>query len=126
MKNIFFKIVSFFFLLPNIVQAEGVGIQKAFSNVKENFGSQADVNNSDLLTVVASLVQLALSVMGVVFVIFMIYAGFLWLTAAGNDQKVDKSKTILFQSILGLIIVVGAYAITSFVVYIFSEQINLS
>lgn len=54
-----------------------------------------------------------LGLLGVVFMLLMIYAGFEWLTARGNEQQVEKAKDILKSSITGLIIVVIAYAITA-------------
>jgi hypothetical protein len=45
----------------------------------------------------------------------MIYAGILWMTAEGNDQQVAKAKSLLINSIIGIIIVFAAYAITSFI-----------
>jgi hypothetical protein len=45
----------------------------------------------------------------------MIYAGILWMTAQGNDQQVTKAKTLMINSVIGIIIVFAAYAITAFV-----------
>jgi len=46
----------------------------------------------------------------------MVYAGYLWMTARGESDQVDKAKKIIVQSIIGLVITVGAYSITAFVV----------
>lgn len=56
-----------------------------------------------------------LSFIGVIFMILVIYGGFLWMTARGNEQQVEKAKTLIIQSVIGLIIVLSAYAITSLV-----------
>jgi hypothetical protein len=48
--------------------------------------------------------------------ILIVYAGFLWMTARGNEQTVEKAQTIIRSSVIGLIIVLGAYSITSFIV----------
>jgi hypothetical protein len=62
------------------------------------------------------IVQIVLSLLGVAFLGFMIYAGIMWMTAQGNEQKVEKAKSMITESIVGLIIVIAAYAIAYFVI----------
>lgn len=57
----------------------------------------------------------ALSLLGVVFMVLIIYGGFTWMFARGNDQAVTKAKGIIQTAIIGLVIVISAYAITTFV-----------
>jgi len=45
----------------------------------------------------------------------MIYAGITWMTAQGNEQQVAKSKTLMINAVIGIIIVFAAYALTSFI-----------
>lgn len=55
------------------------------------------------------------SVLGLVFFLLMIYSGIMWMTAAGNPDRVGKAKRILVSSIIGLAIVMLALGITYFV-----------
>jgi len=49
-------------------------------------------------------------------VIFIIYSGFLFVTAQGSEEKIKRAKTVLWWTLLGLAIVIGAYALaTAFV-----------
>jgi len=128
MKNILSKISALFLLLPNIVFAQtqvpnsGTGIKSAFRVAEETASSSYNTTrNLDL--VLGDIILIILSSIGAVFVIFIVYAGYLWMTASGNEQKVDKSIQILKQSIIGLIVVVGAYAIAYFVIQIFGAQL---
>ena len=50
-----------------------------------------------------------------IFVILMIYAGILWMTAGGNEKQVEKAKNIISRAAIGLVIVVSAYAVTYFI-----------
>lgn len=59
------------------------------------------------------------SLLGIIFIGLILYSGFVWMTAKGNDAKVTKAKDNLTDSIIGLIIIIGAYALTSFVLQIF-------
>lgn len=66
-------------------------------------------------TLAGSVVGTALSLISVVFFILMIYSGFLWMTARGNDQIVTKAKDTLIAAIIGMVLVLSAFAITNFV-----------
>lgn len=65
--------------------------------------------------IVASIIQYALSFLGVIFLALLIYAGFLWMTAAGDQDKITKAKQILQSSVIGLIIIISSYTVTYFV-----------
>ena len=65
---------------------------------------------------VGSIINTFLGVLGILAVVLIIYAGYLWMTARGNEQQVEKAKDILTQAIIGLVIILTAYAITKFVV----------
>ena len=62
------------------------------------------------------IVRIALSFLGVMFMILIIYAGFLWMNARGNETDIEKAQEIIRAAVIGLIIVVSAYSITYFVV----------
>lgn len=66
-------------------------------------------------SVVGNVVSIALSMIGIVFFLLILYAGFNWMIARGNAEAVDKSKAIIEGAVIGLIIVMAAYAITNFV-----------
>ncbi|MFH0854029.1 MAG: hypothetical protein V1891_00850 [bacterium] len=65
--------------------------------------------------IVAEIIKYALSFLGIIFLVLILYGGFLWMTAGGNDDKVAQSKTIIINGVIGLIIILSAYAITYFV-----------
>ncbi len=48
-------------------------------------------------------------------VIFIVYAGFLWLTAAGNEKQVEKAKQVISAAVIGMIVILLAWAIVAFV-----------
>jgi hypothetical protein len=65
--------------------------------------------------VVGRVLGQVISFVGIIFFILMLYAGFLWMTAAGDEKKIEQAKQILLAAIIGLVIVGAAYAITKFV-----------
>lgn len=67
-------------------------------------------------SVIASIIQTALSFLGVIFLILMIYGGYLWMTARGNEEQSGKAKNTIVAAIIGIVIVLSAYAISYLVI----------
>ncbi|MFA6424322.1 MAG: pilin [Candidatus Magasanikbacteria bacterium] len=62
-----------------------------------------------------NIVKVVLSLIGILFFALMLYAGITWMKAFGRSEDVEKAKEMITQAIIGLIIVMAAYAITNFV-----------
>ena len=73
-------------------------------------------------TLVGEIIAVVLSFLGVVFLILMIYGGFLWMTAGGSEQQVEKAKKLITAAIIGLIVVVSAYAISHLLVTTLGDE----
>ena len=80
-----------------------------------------DPEKQDIDPIIARIIKIWLSVFGIVFLVLIIYGGFIWMTAGGSEEKVTKARQIIINSAIGLAIVMMAYAITWFVVYQLSE-----
>ena len=72
--------------------------------------------NQTLTEIIGSVISTALGLLGVIFLILAVYAGFLWTTSQGSEEKTKKAKQILSSSVVGLVITLAAYAIATFVV----------
>ena len=70
---------------------------------------------ADVSTTIGKAVGVGLSFIGVLFLGLLIYGGFTWMFARGNQQDVQKAKDIMEAAVIGLIIVIAAYAITAYV-----------
>lgn len=102
--------------LANVQAQEGnYGLDASASKVSAFSEQMGDYNTNFLNTRIGSIIGIALSFIGVIFLILMIYAGISWMTASGNQEKVTKAKDLIINAIIGLIIVLAAYAITSFI-----------
>lgn len=73
-------------------------------------------NGKSLPLFIGSLINVFLSALGLIFIVLVVYAGYLWMTAGGEATKVDKAKKLLGQAVIGLVITVGAFAISSYVI----------
>lgn len=56
-----------------------------------------------------------LTLVGVVFLIFMVYGGFRWMLARGNEDEVKKAQRIIWGAIIGVFVIIAAYAITTII-----------
>ena|SRR3989338_2016093 len=80
------------------------------------YGKYSGLEPTDIRYSIANIIRLSLGFLGVGALILMLYAGFMWMTSAGSEEKVGKAKKILWGAIIGLAIILSAFAITSFVI----------
>ncbi len=99
-------------LLPCLVFAESP--MDKLDNVAQD-GGYSPADNTTMAAVAGRAVFIFLGLLGIIFIILMIYAGYLWMTAAGDESKVESAKNTIRRAIIGLLIVVGAYAIWIFI-----------
>ncbi len=110
-------VIPFFSLsliIPNITLAGAVE-GPSESDQTAVFVTESGMSQVEVGSLVATVIQVILSLLALIFVSLMIYAGFLWMTAQGDSGQVDKARGIITTSIIGLLIVVAAYSITYFV-----------
>ncbi len=102
-----------------------VRIVHAQSSITTNLGDVADeteLGDEKLTDTVGKLINVFLGLLGIIFLILVIYAGFLWMTAGGDDKKVATAKNILISAVVGLVVLLSAYAISNFVI----DQLTLA
>lgn len=75
------------------------------------FGTPNSLNSG-----IGLIIGALLSLLGVVFLGLTIYGGIMWMTAEGSEERVEKAKGIITSSLIGLVIVLAAYAISVFVI----------
>ncbi len=94
------------FALPSVAQAADLGF---------SYGEYSGLTGTDIRFVVALIIRIVLSLLGVVLLIMMLYAGFTWMTAGGNDEKIGTAKKTITRSAIGIAIILSAYALTTFI-----------
>ncbi len=107
-------------ILPSIVFAQGGFLdQNTVGKINNNIGvvqTQAGYDPDVTLgEVVAIAIKGFLGLLGVIFIILIVIAGYNWMTARGDEEKITKATTTIRSAIIGLLIIVAAYAITYFV-----------
>ncbi len=87
-----------------------------FGSFVGDIANEGGLGDAELETVVGSGIRIFLSILGIIFLIMILYAGFLWMTAGGEEGKVEQAQTLMRNAVVGLVIILASYAITSFVV----------
>ena len=64
----------------------------------------------------ADLIKTALGFLAIIAVVIVLFGGFKWMTAAGNDDKIDDAKKILSAGVMGLIIILVAWGLTTWLI----------
>ena len=109
---VIFIVLAFVFIFSSVVLAEDkYGLE---ATTKEGFGKVPSEAEADIPSIIGTIVGALLSFIGILFFVLVIYGGYLWMTARGNEEQVGKSISIITQAAIGLIIVAAAYLITRF------------
>lgn len=96
---------------------DSFGFNQQLSNIATNAGyNPANQDETTLEKTISTVINVVLSLVGVLFMILMIYGGLMWMTAGGDDKKVEKAQDTIRAGIIGLVIVIAAYAISIFVI----------
>lgn len=100
-------------VLPQVAFAQNVTAEELLPGA---VGTTIGTGTTDIRLTIASIIRTAMSLLGIIAVLIILYGGFRWMTAAGNEDNVHKAKQIIIAGIIGLIIILTAYAIASFVI----------
>ncbi len=100
--------------LPSVVMAQGdlnvndLGVGAVQSSIK--------LGSGDVRQTAARIINVALGFLGIIAVVIVLMGGFKYMISGGNEEKVGEAKKLIVSGIIGLAIILSAWAITSFVV----------
>ena len=79
-----------------------------------DLGGGGDSNR--LANVIGGIIRILLGFLGILFIVLIIWAGFTWMMAGGDEAKVKKAKQLIINATIGVLIILASYAITTFVI----------
>jgi len=72
--------------------------------------------SQDIRVTIAKIIRIVIGFLGIVAVGLIMYAGWIWMTSEGSEEKIEQAKKILTNAVIGLIIILSAFAIVSFII----------
>ncbi|MEI7452373.1 MAG: pilin [Candidatus Falkowbacteria bacterium] len=72
------------------------------------------LGNRDPRTMIATLINTSLSILSIIAVVIILMGGFKWMTSMGNEDKVDEAKKLMGAGVIGLVIILAAWGISTF------------
>ena len=117
-------------LLPGTASAAksiGDQVSGGFNTmVKWTIGGGTDVaiSQTTFNSALLYIINFLLSFIGLLFFLLMLYAGYLWMTARGNDEQVQKAKKMIREAVTALIIILLARIITEFILTAIGQAIE--
>jgi hypothetical protein len=136
LKNVFGALILMSLVLPvsmlfMVGQAKAVNVWGDPFVGSENVGyesfQQVGLGNRDPRAIAANVINIMLGLLGVIAIVLILFGGFKWMTAAGNEDKVGEAKKILGAGIIGLLIVLSAYAVSIYILrsYLLATGANI-
>jgi len=118
MKN-FYKKINFVLVAATLIVGF-FGFSLSAQAAPIDFGlapiAASGLADTDIRQIIANIIKIALGLLGIGAVGLMMYAGYLWMTAGGNEEQIGTAKKVMVNAAIGLAIILSAYSIVSFVV----------
>lgn len=109
-------LVLLFSALPLAALAAGGGVEGGLQDVSGSFSQNTVLNADSIPKLIGQIIDIALGIAGAIAVLFVIVGGFQYMTAGGSDDQVKKGKATIFNALIGIVLIVLAYAIVNVVV----------
>lgn len=85
-------------------------------NLGLDYATAIGLGSQDVRTTISNIIRAFMGLLGIVAVVIILLGGFKWMTAGGNEEKVGEAKKLIISGVIGLVIIMSAYAIAQFVV----------
>jgi len=97
------------------VTAVPSGLANGAANLDVVGQAGTGTNSGSLTRLLSNGINVVLGLLGIFFIAMFIYAGYLYLTDMGGGENVKKAKKLLGTAIIGAVLIIAAYAISSYV-----------
>ncbi|OGF27510.1 hypothetical protein A2303_01450 [Candidatus Falkowbacteria bacterium RIFOXYB2_FULL_47_14] len=112
--SIFIFIVMPMFGLAPVAKADSNSM--LWGGHEQNVQVATGLGNTDPRTMAGSVLKVLLGFLGIIAVLLILYGGFKWMTAAGDEGDVDTAKKIISAGVIGLVIILASFAVSQFVI----------
>lgn len=113
-KRFIKRLICFICLFGGLLLAR-LAFAQDFGTEAVNNGLANSLTTTDVRTVIGRIINVFLGVLGLVAIIIILWSGYLWMVSGGDEDKIAKAKRHLRNGVIGLIIILAAWAITIFI-----------
>lgn len=106
--------VSLLAVAPSAMATDGSD-DLLWGGQRGNIQNATGLGNEDPRTMAAAVINILLGFLGIIAVVIILFGGFRWMTAAGNEDQVSTAKKMIGAGVIGLIIILMAFGIAQFV-----------
>lgn len=114
LKN-FKKLIIFICLFIVVFSAADFAMAAYAPDVGLESAAEIGLSDSDPRIIAANIIRIIFGFLGIIAVCLIIYAGWLYMTAEGEEEKIGKAKKILIGASIGMAICLASFAIANFV-----------
>ncbi|MFH1175590.1 MAG: IPT/TIG domain-containing protein, partial [bacterium] len=104
-----------FFVFPKFSEAQNVEVWGEGDIAKTAIEEQTGMRAQDPRVTIVNIIRIVLGFLGIIAVVIIIYAGYLWMTAGGNAEQIETAKMLMRNAVIGLVIILSSFAIVSFI-----------
>jgi len=114
--------IKLFFTKKNIIALAGLTlwvlptIANAAASLGIEWGTGTGLGTRNLKDTISTILNVLLGFLGILAVIIILLGGFKWMTAMGEEEKVGEAKKLISAGIVGLVVILAAYAIAKYVI----------
>lgn len=114
-KKILYASLGSFALLPVVSLAYNLGFDQKVGSVDTPLKTYTKLGTKDPAYIIFTIVNTSLIFLGMITIILILVAGFMWIFAGGEEDKIKKAKDILKGAVMGLVITLGSYGLAQYI-----------
>lgn len=118
------RFLAFIFVLIGVVTAHAVFAQTSNQLGLEQVQGESGLASGNLTLIIARIIRGFFGLLGIVAVGLIVWAGVVWMTAGGNEEKVTQAKTMIKNATIGLAIILMSFGIVSFIISSIVNGVN--
>ena len=103
------------FLLPKATLAADVD-ELVWGGYREDFAITTGLGDKDPREMIVGFIRIALGFLGILSLSIILLAGFKWMVSGGNEESTATAKSMMFNGLIGLIIILASMSLASFVI----------
>ena len=94
----------------------GNPFDRSAQNLRNTQAGAEVTASADLPTIIGRVINVVLGFLGIILLFYVLFAGFKWMTAGGNDKQTGEAKDMIKNAVIGMVIIVAGFAISNFVI----------